>query len=306
MKLGLIDLGSNSARMYLVSLSGGRYEILARRRVMTRLSEGMGEEHVLQENAIERTIQTLQAFGKEMKAEDAYPFAIATAAVRHAANKTEFISRVRRDAGFDLMVLSGQTEAQFDFLGVMAGLSGISDGLICDTGGGSTELILAKNGMMQAKTSLPFGAMTLTDAYGTDLLAGKSYLLQHFAQISFLSEAKGLPLLGIGGSVCAFGHLERRDKNIHGYSISRGRCRELFDTLLPLTPEQRSGLGIEPGRADTICAGFFPSLLLMEDLSLPHITLCTSGLREGILAELTKDNPETYAKNPELFLEKYV
>ncbi len=306
MKLGLIDLGSNSARMYLVSLSEGRYEILARRRVMTRLSEGMGEDRILQKTAIERTIQALQDFAKEMKAAGAYPFAIATAAVRRAANQADFLSRVRRDAGFDLMVLSGQAEARFDFCGVMASLSGLTDCLICDTGGGSTELILATEGKIQAKTSLPFGAMTLTDAFGTDLDAAESHIRSCFADVSFLSDGFGLPLVGVGGSVCAFGLLDKGNWDIHSHRISPARCQELFDALSSMTPDERIAFGVEPGRADTICAGFLPTILLMKELSMPHLTLCSSGLREGILAELTKTNCEIYAKNPELFLEKYV
>lgn len=306
MKLGLIDLGSNSARMYLVSLSEGNYQILARRRVMTRLSEGMGEDRMLQETAMKRTIQALQAFAKEMKEMSAYPFAFATAAVRRAANQAEFISRVQREAGFDLMVLSGETEARFDFCGVMASLSGLTDCLICDTGGGSTELILAKEGEIEAKTSLPFGAMTLTDAFGADLDAAKNHVLSYFSNVSFLPDAFGLPLVGIGGSVCAFGLLDKGNWDIHSHRILPSRCQELFQTLCPITPDERIALGVEPGRADTICAGFLPTILLMEQLSMPHLTLCSAGLREGILAELTKTNPEIYAKNPELFLEKYV
>ena len=306
MKLGLIDLGSNSARMYLVSLDEGGYEVLARRRVMTRLSEGMGDDTCLKEPAMARTAAVMKNFADEIQQAGAYPFAVATAAVRTAKNREEFLARIRNLSGLDLFVLSGETEAFFDFCGVLAGLPHLKNCLICDTGGGSTELILSGDGAVKAKVSLPFGAMTLTDAYGTRLCDAKAEVLSRLDAVPFLAEAEGLPLVGIGGSVCAIGYLDKNSRDIHAHSISRSRCRELFDTLLPLTPKQRISLGVEQGRADTICAGFLPSLLLMERFSMPSLTLCTSNLREGILAELTKNNPEFYTKNPELFLENYV
>lgn len=309
MKLGLIDLGSNSARMYLLSLTDGKFQLFQRYRVMTRLSEGMGEDGLLQSVPMERTAKVLCQFAEEMKKEGATPFAVATAAVRKAKNRDAFLQLVKERAGFSLFVIDGETEAYFDFQGVMAGLSHSNDCLICDTGGGSTELILVKNRTLIEKVSLPFGAMSLTDAYGQNLEDAKQAVKQKLDAVPFLDNAKGLPLIGIGGSVCSLGIIDQSLKgtklcDIHGYALSPKRMEELFTLLHGMTPEERVQLGVERGRADSVCAGFLPSLLLCQRLQSPSLTLCTGGLREGILFELERENPDFYSKHPEQFLEK--
>lgn len=72
--------------------------------------------------------------------------AVATAAVRKAKNGAAFCESIERETGIRLNVISGQLEAFFDFQGVLAGLPQQKDALICDTGGGSTELILVRKG----------------------------------------------------------------------------------------------------------------------------------------------------------------
>ncbi|MEE1013107.1 MAG: hypothetical protein U0L92_02180 [Clostridia bacterium] len=313
MKLALIDLGSNSARMYLMTLGAdAKLSLIAKRRVMTRLSEGMEKDGCLQPFPMARTCGVLQTFAEEINRTGAYTLAVATAAVRKAKNREEFLRKVETEAGMHLTVISGELEAFFDFQGVMAGLPELNDCLICDTGGGSTEFILVKDRAMKEKISLPFGAMTLTDTYGQNLNQAEEPLLRKFTEVPFLREAEGLPLVGIGGSVCALcnidQHLQKvvKPKDAHGYTISPRRVRELYEILYSLSPMARTQKGVEQGRADTVCAGFLPSLLVMEQLHTPNLILCTSGLREGIWAELEKENIEFYLTHPELFLEKYV
>ena len=309
MKLGLMDLGSNSARMYLLSWTDGRFEILKRYRVMTRLSEGMHEDGLLQSIPMDRTARVLCQFAEELKKEGATPFAVATAAVRKAKNRDTFLQLVKERAGLSLFVISGETEAYFDFQGVMAGIPHIKNCLICDTGGGSTELILVKDRKMAEKISLPFGAMTLTDTYGQNMENARAAVEQKLNGVPFLKDATGFPLIGIGGSVCALGALDQTLKSgevndVHGYEISPKRMKELFDLLASKTPQERMAIGVEKGRADSVCAGFLPSLLLCQYLNSPSLTLCTGGLREGILFELEKENPAHSLKNLEQFLEK--
>lgn len=313
MKLALIDLGSNSARMYLLTLGAdAKLSLSSKRRVMTRLSEGMEKDGCLQPLPMARTCGVLKTFAEEIHRTGAYTLAVATAAVRKAKNREEFLQKVENEAGIHLTVISGELEAFFDFQGVMAGLPDLNHCLICDTGGGSTELILVKDRIMKAKISLPFGAMTLTDTYGQKLEQAEESLIQQFTEVSFLPEAEGLPLVGIGGSVCALcgidQHLQKitKPKDVHGYSINPRRVRELYNILSPLSPMERTQKGVEQGRADTVCAGFLPSMLLMEKLHAPNLILCTGGLREGIWAELEREHPEYYLSHPELFLEKYV
>lgn len=319
MNLALIDLGSNSARMYLLRQEkDGTFSCFARRRVMTRLREGM-QDGVLALEAMERTLGVLKQFSQEIQESKASVLAIATAAVRSAKNGNDFAGRVLDETGIRLFIISGNQEAALGLEGVLAGLPNFSDGIIFDTGGGSTEIILAQNGTALDKISLPFGAMSIAETYFqsqtnsvTALERAKKELSDALAQVPFLSKATGLPLVGIGGSVCALGHLahhlhpDQFPSEIHGVSFSPQQVKDYFRILFPLSPDQRQALGVEAGRADTICAGLLPTLLLFDCLSAPQLTLCTWGLREGLLAHLSKGDLRQHLAEPELFLKQFV
>ncbi len=308
MKLGLIDLGSNSARMYLLEYKDGAFRITKRRRVMCRLSEGMSESLQLQPEAINRTVQVLADFSREIACEDAVPFAVATAAMRKAKNREAVLEQIRQETGISLSVISGEAEAYFDFQGVLAELPDVKDCLICDTGGGSTELILCKNRTLAEKISLPFGAMTLTENYGQSVLDARAALEEELDKVLFLKEAEGIPLVGIGGSVCALYGVEHPGTRtgLNGYRFLPQRVEALFAQLYALNAEERILAGVEKGRADTICGGLFPALILLQKFHLSSLTLSVGGLREGIMAELAKEKPLFYVQNPEDFFEKYL
>lgn len=316
MRLALIDLGSNSARMYLLCIEpDGTVRYLSKDRVMTRLSEGMGPEKQLKEIPMRRTIAVLRGFAEKIRQADANALAVATAAVRAAQNGAAFCAAVEAETGIRLRVITGKQEAALDFAGVMSGLPEIADCLITDTGGGSTELILVKNRQITAKTSLPFGAVSLFEAYppdralpGNALRQAAHRLSRAFAETGFLAGAGKLPIVGLGGSVCS---LFPADQNLfctnpagdlNGYCLARGRVTELLRRLASLSPTERIGAAIEPGRADTVCHGILPTAVLMERLCSPGLILSSAGLREGLLAKIMENGPEYNMKNVELFL----
>lgn len=298
MNLALIDLGSNSARMYLIDLkSDGSYSYINRYRVMTRLSEGMGKENILKELPVSRTIAVLKNFADIIKEYHAESVAVATAAVRKAINGDEFLRAVKGQTGIDLKVISGEKEANLDFKGVMSGLPYITDCLITDTGGGSTEIIYVKDREIQEKISFPFGAMSLTEKFGNDIQKAKEFIQAEFKKTDFLKEISGVPIVGIGGSLCAVYSIDLKlfpcenPTNIHGYTVTAARLSEILDRLCSMTSNERMDrAGVEKGRADTVHNGILPTVILGNLVSASSVILCTSGLREGIIAEINEKN----------------
>lgn len=312
MKIALIDLGSNSARMSMAELTDTGYVERYRRRQMARLSEGMQQDGNLQESAQTRAISALCDFAKEAEKENAPIIAVATAAVRRAKNGPAFCDRVLAETGITLSVISGKQEAYFDFYGVLASLPEEKDCLIMDLGGGSCELILVKNQEMQGKISLPFGAMTLTDRFfreNSDLAGATDMITSLFQEVGILEQAKGLPVIALGGSAGALPSIDAQLKNqekpeVHGYSLTLTEMQKIFDLLQNLSPQERIAMfSLEPGRADTICAGILPHLLLLEQLQSPYLKTCTAGLREGILALLSKLSEPENIPNPSKILD---
>ena len=162
--LAIVDLGSNSARMAITEVApDGRFREIKRVKENTRLSEGMGREKMLQEPAMQRTIEALKRFKQLYQSVPGVKVrAITTAAVRQARNRQEFLERVEREVGIQLQVLSGKKEAYYDYLGVVRTLK-LNHCLILDVGGASCELVLVQQRRARNMISIPVGAVNLCD-----------------------------------------------------------------------------------------------------------------------------------------------
>lgn len=293
----IIDLGSNSVRMDIVKIySGGQADILYQTRRMVRLSEDMTDDMRLKVKPMWRTIEALKEFKQEMErfgVEEIH--AVATAGVRKAENQKFFVAEVLRETGIALRVISGRQEAMYDFLGVVGSLK-MEDGLIVDTGGGSTELIYVKDGMMHSAESIPMGAVSLSEQFfwqgesETARRKAAEYVREQLAQITWLKECRGIPVIGLGGSIRTLAKvsikLSEKDAAIHGYKLSEERAAELCRMIEERSPEERKKLrGIDKERADIIGGGLLPLRCLTEELDTEQVIVSDHGLRTGLLFE---------------------
>lgn len=298
--LAIVDLGSNSARMAVSRLhANGTVEEIKRVKEDTRLSEGMGAEHVLQPHAIDRTIKALLAFKKiYQRMPNTDVIGITTAAVRMAKNQAEFLAKVKTEVGLDLKVLSGDDEARYDYLGVANSLV-INDCLILDTGGASCELILVKGGQAEHLISVPFGAVTLSEQFELDdvvpsanLFRAQMFLRNRLADVWWLSEALHYPIILLGGANRTLARINRRRQqklkveDIHGYRL---KTETVYHTFLDFLTRSRQGRqdisGMEYGRADIIVGGMLPLVTLLQMLDSDRVVFSESGVREGIISE---------------------
>jgi len=298
--LAIVDLGSNSARMAVSRLHpNGTAEEIKRVKEDTRLSESMGSEHVLQPAAIDRTIRALLDFKKiYTRLPNTDVIGITTAAVRMAQNQKAFLTRVKKEVGLDLKVLSGDDEAYYDYLGVGNSLV-INDCLILDTGGASCELILVKGGREQQLISVPFGAVTLSEQFELDdlvpaanLFRAQMFLRDRLADIWWLTEAMHFPIILLGGANRTLARVNRRRQqklkveDIHGYRL---KTETVYQTFLDLLTRSKAGRqdisGMEYDRADIIVGGMLPLVTLLQMLDSDRVVFSESGVREGIISE---------------------
>ena len=201
----IIDLGSNSIRMNILGINEkGGYSLIEQASEMVRLSEGMGENQMLGEIPMERTINALIYFKKLLdvyQVVDVYP--LATAAVRMAKNQADFLKRVEYATGLDFIVLSGDQEAYYDYLGVVNTMA-LTDAVILDIGGGSTEIIWMSKRLFKKGISLPIGSVTLTEKVSHHKSRKKRIeqatleIEKLYSDVPWLSELKGLPIIGLG------------------------------------------------------------------------------------------------------------
>ncbi|MFD1548115.1 Ppx/GppA family phosphatase [Levilactobacillus fuyuanensis] len=296
--LVVIDLGSNSVRMTISEIDGtGNHKTIEQVKRYVRLSENMGEEQVLQPESIARTLTALGEFKKIYSQLDKPDIqAVATAAVRQASNQKQFLKLVKDKIGLSFNVISGATEARYDYLGVVNTLP-VVNGLLVDTGGASSELILVQNQQMKQVVSIPLGSVTLSQSYlesdvvkADSLFEAMTFVNSVFNDVWWLREATNLPIIGLGGANRTLAKINRRKKNflnfedVHGYKLS---SEDVYATLIQLLGLDLAGRKKVPGlskdRADIIIGGLIPVTLLMRLLDSQQITFSNAGLRDGIL-----------------------
>ena len=162
-----IDIGSNSIKMTIgrANLEGGVDQLDWASEVV-RLGHGLDRTGLLDEERIEAAIETLNRFAVRAREHGATRIvAVATEATRAAANGGMFLDRVRDQTGIEVRIVDGQAEAALMFRGLAADADLTGSVLVADIGGGSTELIAARGGVVQAAQSLPLGSGRLTDRF---------------------------------------------------------------------------------------------------------------------------------------------
>lgn len=295
--LAVIDIGSNSIRMVLYELGPkGTYRIRNDIKESVRLEEGMDEEGCISVNKMNQALKTLGMFRRVCDVIECDEIiAVGTEVLRAAANSQEFIERVRRETGIDIRVLNGDEEAYYDYIGVVHGIE-LKEALLMDIGGGSTELIRVRKGILQESISLPWGAINLTRLFKLngklDSVTEKKmkvFFRELYETVPWLSELADYELVGIGGSLRAMAKMDRRRRDypldiVHHYSMRSRDARDVFDMLKNKNVTQRlKTKGLDDDRADIIVAPIASVNELLNFCDIDRITISGNGLREGLV-----------------------
>lgn len=264
MKAAVIDIGTNSTRLYVAEISeNGQQKKLLRTLETTRLGEGIGSGRRLLPLPMERTSLAVQAFvgqARSMGAENIYVYG--TNAVRDAENQQEFAQMLQDAAGIPLDIISGELEARIAYMGAAQSREGCA---VIDIGGGSTEVV-RKEGAKLLALSLRLGAVRLQEAFPTpdgrfpaemrrQLL---DFLDAQLPQYRSIGIEKATSLIGVSGSPTALaafdiGMEEYDGDRVQGHILSLPRMEELLDALCEMSLEARKkATGIPAERADII------------------------------------------------------
>lgn len=281
MKIAAIDIGSNSVR--LMMWADGK--TLYKRINTTRLGEGLVSTGVMSPAAMHRTAAAVRAFAVAA-AEDgaAKVYAFATAAVRRAANREEFLGEVRRVAGIEVDVISGEEEAEIGILGAL----GNSDGGMIDVGGASTEIIVRRGGKSVYAHSADVGAVRLYDACGRDYDKLNGFITAALAEYGEVPAC--CAMCAIGGTATTMAAvalaLEKYDPAvIDGTRIGVAQAGEMAQKLLSMPVDEVMKMrGMDPRRADIIGGGSLLMYRIMRMLGLSEITVSERDNLEGYVA----------------------
>ena len=307
MPYAALDVGSNSVRLLVGDVAGGRPSPRLYERVATRLSAGLDATGALGEAPMQRTIEALRGFRRIVEAEGASVInAAGTSALREASDANAFLDRVKAETGFDVRVISGLEEARLTALGVVAALDPMpAAALILDIGGGSAEMALLKGSDLIASVTEPVGAVRLIERHiksdpparaELDALRAECDAAARRFRDALWPESVplGPRLIGTAGTMTTIAAmdlgLERYERRrIHGHTASVGRLREIWGRITAVPLRERQLIkGLEPDRSDLIMAGLTLTICLMETFGLEDLLISDSGLLEGLLIEIPR------------------
>jgi exopolyphosphatase / guanosine-5'-triphosphate,3'-diphosphate pyrophosphatase len=302
--LAAIDIGSNSVRLKVSRLQGGRLKEIHEDREVTRLGEGVFNGGLLSPEAMTETVRVLRRFHRSMQecGTDSVRV-VATAALRDARNSRAFLEWVRSTTGWTIEIISGLEEARLIHLGIVsAGRVGANSVLLVDLGGGSCELTLSREGRLRDTVSLPLGAVRLTGEFLQHDPPRKSELkrLHEFVareinrvQNRIKSARVGTVIATSGTAAALVGATSRMARPRKGTSATyatREMIRRIAKQITRQTLEQRRKVpGIGPRRAEIICAGAVVYAELLERCHLAGFRYSALGLRDGILAQMAAE-----------------
>ncbi len=307
-KIGIIDLGSNTARLVIVEMLGdGHFVVIDQIKESVRLGKDMERDGFLKPQRIAETIKTLKMFRKLC---DAYEIeriiAVATAAVRRAKNQRSFLDEIVANTGIKLKVLSAEEEATYVYRGVINTMD-IPKGLIVEIGGGSTKIIYYNRRNLLNYETLPFGAVTLTDLFGDEAVSHaeqtkkiEEFITEQLERIDWLKTIDPeTQLIGCGGSfrnLCKIVKMKKKCPltTLHNYNVTTEEFEEVYDMFKTLNLENKRIKGISMQRADLLPSAFAVAHAFTKYLNFEKLTVSACGLREGIMFNYA--NPLTVEK----------
>jgi exopolyphosphatase/guanosine-5'-triphosphate,3'-diphosphate pyrophosphatase len=292
----VVDIGTNSTRLLVADVDNGRVGQVERRSTVTRLGRGVDTSQRLAAEAVEEVcstvgeyIQAYEALGAEQVT------AIATSAVRDAANSGAFIAELRERFGLDARILDGAEEARLVYLGAFAERPAADSTLVVDIGGGSTELVVGSGGEVGFFASLQAGTVRHTERYlksdppdagELEALAGdvRALIDAELSGEAIASAGEGIAVAGTPTSLAAIDQeLDPYDPDrVHGHVLSFGTIQRLYSQLASMSLQERLGVtGLQPGRAPTIVAGVVILIQVMRAFGLTEIEVSEHDILYG-------------------------
>ena len=286
MKIGVIDVGTNAAKLKICKVNSEEISTLYQTRIPLRLGDDVFDNERISETKKEQFIHTIQAFYSTCLAFEVDKIrAVATSAMRIAENAQEIIREIKSNVKLDLEVISGDEEARL----IQEGLSLLDFDktkpyLIIDVGGGSTEISTFENGEKIAAKSFELGAIRLLRHKEnqtiwqdlTDWLTN-SIEIEHEIRV-----------FGTGGNI---NKVHKILATSNSDQISLFKIKELHQEMFPLTFQERmTKFDLKVDRADVIVPAMEIFIFIMEKLKVNSISIPKIGLSDGIIVDIMKEN----------------
>lgn len=299
-RVAAIDVGSNSVRLMIADLGeNGTIGPAKKELVMTRIYEGLARTGKLSDVAIDRTLAALGILkDKARQAGASSLFCFATAAVREAKNRDEFLARALKETSMNIDVLSEEAEARVGFIGTHE----LGSRGALDIGGGSTEIAVGVDHDVQCSISMKLGAVRALEKYPLGDTADPLTLeaMRQWAASVLGRDAgtareaarrmPGIRWSGIGGTITTLAAMDLKmskydSARVQGHALLRQTVEKMLAKLAQTPLERRRQMaGLQPERADIIIGGVAILLEFMLFMGVEQIYVSDRDNLEGYLA----------------------
>lgn len=323
--VAVIDVGTNSTKLVVArgSPATGDFSTTSYVGETSRIGEGLESSGVIGNTAQLRTITALERFQATIRQHECDAvFAFSTYALRKAGNAAEVVQRIKKETGIGLRVLSGEEEARYAYLSARHSMATVkAHSFLIDVGGGSTEFVHASGDRVVSATSLPLGALRLTERYVRsdpvsqgDLRALRDRVSSVVSELRLSGRDAVAPpnrsdLVASGGSAAAAKSMLAAgvlgdgatavrtaiaaSAGAPAVSVRIGDLRRLQESCISLPLSERRRLaGLNPAWADIIVAGLVVVLAFMDTAKKRVLRINEGGVREGVALHVIQNNLE--------------
>ena len=303
MKIGAIDIGTNSMRLLITDYIDGNFKNRKKFVNTTRIGQGVDKEGFISKEAIERNIDALKEF-KDVCTENGceYIYCMGTSALRDSKNGDEFVYLAKESTGIDVEIISGEEESNLGFQGVLQGVEKKGNILVLDIGGGSTEFILGNNKGIKFAKSENVGALRMTEKFlkteiidDEEFLKMSSYIKKEVnSTLEYIKEKTIDNLVGIGGTITSLSAINQElevysIEKVHNSKMEKKQIEKILQNLKKMTLSDKKTLkGLQPKRADIITAGVEILNIIMKNLELQDIVVSEYDNLEGLICQKLK------------------
>ena len=293
----IVDVGSNTVRLNIYKLEYGNLSLVLNKKESVGLASYVKNGQMMP-SGINRVSQVLMDFKTlldDLQISNINVFA--TAALRNARNSEAAIAEVEKRAGVKVQVISGEMEAELDFIGASHAVE-VKDGLLVDIGGGSTELVPYKDGKMKQAISLPLGSLNTHDKFVTGILptkadrkAIKEAIKAEIAKYPELKKGKYPIICGVGGTCRAANKLNTDMFRLpmESTTIKFANLKKMIRILENKDEEVVSVdtldilLRVVPDRVRTLLPGMIVLETVAKYFGSESIEVTNAGVRDGFL-----------------------
>ena len=296
-RVAAIDCGTNSIRLLIADISGGKFNEILRDMEIVRLGQGVDENKSFHPDAINRTLAAVEKFKNQLAGKGVEKIRFcATSATRDAANRDLFIDGVRQTLGVEVEVIPGEEEARLSFNGATKELLH-SDApfLVVDIGGGSTEFVYGNEEVEFAK-SVDIGCVRMSERHLKSQPVEMSQVAQAIididkaiaqaAAIVPISKAKTLVAVAGTATTIAAAALELKTYDRYAIHLSRipaEKVHKVSAAFQAMTKSEISKLGfMHPGRVDVITAGSLVLSRVMAATGATEFVASESDILDGM------------------------